>query len=115
MCKELLCVKRGEKADFKFILGHPSLRPTLTAEYKAAFLLLFEETGYDQAPVSLKKMGLPLQTLQEFRFPLPTLLQLGFANDLLAQRHDPKTLFLTAALGKIDVTVSVTTRRRTKA
>ena len=115
MCKELLCVKRGEKADFMFILGHPSLRPTWTAEYKAAFLLLFEETGYDQAPVSLKKMGLSLQTLQEFRFPLPTLLQLGFANDLLAQRHDPKTLFMTAVVGKIDVTVSLTIRRRTKA
>jgi hypothetical protein len=115
MCKELLCVKRGEKADFMYILGHPSLRPSLTAEHKAAFGLLFNAAGYDQPPASLKAMGLPLQTLQEFRFPLPTLLQLGFANDLLAQRHDPKTLFLTAALGKIDVTVSLTTRRRTQA
>ncbi len=96
MCKELLCVKRGEKADFKFILGHPSLRPTWTAEYKAAFLLLFEETGYDQTPVSLKKMGLSLQTLQEFRFPLPMLLTMGFA---------PKDVFLTALRSKIDYKV----------
>ena len=111
-------MKRGEKADFMFILGHPSLRPSLTAEHKVAFGLLFNAAGYDQVPAylaSLKAMGLSLQTLQEFRFPLPTLLQLGFANDLLAQRHDPKTLFMTAVVGKIDVTVSLTIRRRTKA
>ena len=51
MCKQLLRVKHGEKADFMFILGHPSLRPALTAEHKAAFIALFEEAGYDQVYV----------------------------------------------------------------
>jgi len=55
-------------------------------------------------------MRLPLPALLEFRFPLPTLLQLGFASDLLAQGRDAKALFLTAAVGKIDVTVSLTLR-----
>ncbi len=113
MCKELLRVKqKSKKADFKFILGDPSLRPTWTAEHKAAFSLLLEEAAYDQAPASLKKIG--LQTLLDFRVPLPLLLQLGFASVLLAQRRDAKTLFLTAALGKIDVTVLPATHRKTK-
>ncbi len=112
MCKELLRVKRGENADFKFILGHPSLRPTFTAERMTLFSFLFEETGYDQVPASLKKMG--LQTLLECCVALPSLVRMGFAKDLLAQGHDAKTLFLTAAEGKIDVKVLPATNRKTK-
>jgi hypothetical protein len=51
MCKELLRAKRGEKADFKFILGHPSLRPTLTAEHKAAFELLIKESARSELAI----------------------------------------------------------------
>ncbi len=93
MCKELLRMKRGKKVDFMFITGFPSLRPTFSAEHKAAFLLLFQETGYDQIPVSLKKMG--VLYLMQGLFPLPNLLQY----------FDPKVLFLTAFENKIDVKV----------
>jgi hypothetical protein len=104
MCKELLRVQRREQANFFFILGHPSPRPTWTTEHKAAFLLLFKKTKYDQMPVSLGEMAMPLQDL----------LRMGFASDLLAQGHDAKTLFLTAIEGKIDVTVLPATNRKTK-
>jgi hypothetical protein len=113
MCKELLRVQqKSKKANFKFILGHPSLRPTWTAEHKAAFSLLLEDAGYDKVPAFLKKIG--LQTLLEFRVPLPLLLQLGLDSEALAQRHDAKTLFLTAMEGNIDVKVLPTTHRQTK-
>ena len=112
MCKELLRVQRREQANFKFILGHPSLRPTWTAEHKAEFSLLLEEAAYDQVSASLKKIG--LQTLLDFRVPLPLLLQLDFASALLTQGHDAKTLFLTAMEGKIDVTVLPAIHRKTK-
>ncbi len=104
MCKELLRAKRGKKADFAFILGHPSLRPTMTAEHKAAFLLLVKKAKYDQMPVSLAETAMPLHDL----------LQMGFASDLLAQRRDAKTLFLTAVEGNIDVKVLPATNRKTK-
>jgi hypothetical protein len=99
MCRELLRVKRGEKADFMFILGFPSVASISTSENKAAFALLVKEAGlmsFEQSPVSLSKLVLPLNDL----------LAMGFSwQSLFVKGYDPKLLFLKAIECKMDVKV----------
>ncbi len=95
MCRELLRVKRGKKADFMFILGFPSPRPTLTAANAAAFITLLKQAAYNPLPISLSDFALPLQGL----------LEMNFAKDLLSLNYNPKTLFLKAWECKINVKV----------
>ena len=86
MCHELLRLKRGEKADVKFISGFPSVRPGFSAA------ALREALGEDAVNVGLNAVKIWLKS----GFSVADLLTVGFK---------AKDVFIAAALSKIDVKV----------
>ncbi len=104
MCHELLRLKRGEKADVKFISGSPSVRPGFSAAALREalgkgfehFLALLQEDG-----AFLKQGDIPFWF--KSGFSAPDLLTVGVSvSDLLTAGFKAKDVFLGAALSKID-------------
>jgi hypothetical protein len=97
MCHELLRLKRGEKADVKFISGFPSFRPGFSASALretlgkgfAHFLASLQE---DDTILKLNNVALWFKS----GFSVPDLLAAGF---------EQRDVFLTAILSKIDAKV----------
>ncbi len=86
MSHELLRLKRGKKADFKFISGFPSFRPGFSAA--ALRSALGKDFVHDAIPV------------------LKNLLKSGSSvSDLVKAVFEAKEIFIAAALAKVDVQV----------
>lgn len=93
MCRELLRVKQGEKADIKFISGYPHIRPGFSAS------ALQEGLGEDVQHALVQ---------EGFKRDICSWLKAGFSvDDLVAFGCKEKKIFVTAVLSKIDVKVQL--------
>jgi hypothetical protein len=110
MCHQLLRLKRGGKADLKFISGFPSFRPAFSAaalrkalgKSFAHFLTLLQEDG------TILKLVVAFWLKSGFSVfsAISDLLTVGFSVSYLAAAGvKAKDVFIAAALSKIDVKV----------
>ena len=99
MCHQLLRLKRGEKADVKFISGFPSVRPGFSAA------ALREALGEDAVNVDQQVVN-AVKIWFKSGFSVADLLTVGFSvSDLVAAGLKQRDVFIAAALSKIDVKV----------
>jgi hypothetical protein len=97
MCHELLRLKRGKKADVKFISGFPSFRPG----FSAAALRQALGKGFAHFLALIREDNTP-----DIQDVVALMLKSGFSvPDLLAAGFQAKDVFLSAFLSKIDVKV----------